>query len=63
MTEDQIDLAMVIDLERKQSDILEEEQAHRAQISVLSHLHLQQQELLEIHVKELRQSSALVEEQ
>ena len=43
--------------------MLEDKQVHRTQVSVLSHLHIQQQEQVEAQNKELRQLSALVEQQ
>ena len=61
--EDTVVFAMVIHHRTKQlEEILEKKQAHRAQLSVLFHLQLQQQEQVESNNKELRWSSALVEQ-
>ena len=43
--------------------ILEEEMTHREQVSVLSHMHLQQTEEVKAQSQEIRRLSALVEQQ
>ena len=45
------------------ADIIEEEMAHRTQVSVLLHLHLQQDEEIKSKSKEIRQLSTLLEKQ
>ena len=45
------------------ADIIEEEMAHRTQVSVLSQLHLQQAEEIKTQSEEIRQLSTLLEKQ
>ena len=45
------------------ADIIEEEMAHQTQVSVLSHLHLQQAEEIKSQSKEIRHLSTLLEKQ
>ena len=45
------------------ADIIEEEMAHRTQVSVLSHLHLQQAEEIKSQSEEIRHLSTLLEKQ
>ena len=45
------------------ADIIEEEMAHQTQVSVLSHLHLQQAEEIKSHSDEIRCLSTLLEKQ
>ena len=45
------------------ADIIEEEMAHWTQVSVLSHLHLQQAEEIKSQSKDIRQLSTLLEKQ
>ena len=45
------------------ADIIEEEMAHQTQVSVLSHLHLQQAKEIRSQSEEIRQLSTLLEKQ
>ena len=45
------------------ADIVEEEMAHQTQVSVLSHLHLQQAEIIKSQSEEIRHLSTLLEKQ
>ena len=45
------------------AEIVEEEMAHRTQVSVLSHLHLQQAEEIKAQSKEIKRLSTLLERQ
>ena len=55
--------AQLLQQDKQLAKIIEEEMTHREQVSVLSHMHLQQAEEVKAQSQEIRQLSALVEQQ
>ena len=61
--EDAAEMAWVLDAKRQNVEqIIEEEQAHRAQVAALSEMQLQALEQVDMHEKELQRLSVLLVE-